>query len=120
MKALYCQVCGDIIAPNREKLKPRWCRCGRHAVWWIDPAAGVLRVHDKFGGAANAYVLGFHNQFLHFSGTHTAVTMQRIVDATPNNYLFAQQGSVVVRFRPGETDDTAWATELPQEKQADE
>jgi hypothetical protein len=68
-KLLYCQECGDIIAPYRKERKVRWCVCGRHAVWWENSWAGILRVHDSWGkdgqpSAAMAYVLGLTNVWL--------------------------------------------------------
>jgi hypothetical protein len=119
MKLLYCQQCGDIIAPYRQVNKVRYCNCRRHAVWWENPAMGILRVCDTDGTPngwpiqASAYVLGLHNDFLQWPGRLDALAYTEILDQTPDNYLFKQQNSVIIRFRPGETGDTSWA-KLPQ------
>lgn len=128
MKLLLCEVCGDIIAPCREPLKPRWCACERHAVWWVDPSAGILRVCDSQGrqhgslkgwpGLAKAWVIGLHNSFLAFPFKHDAESIAQIIDGTPDSYIFAKWRSVVIRIRPGESGDTRWAA-LPGEEEED-
>lgn len=71
MKVLYCQQCGDITAPNPVALVPKWCRCGRHAIWWVNPLTGIVRVHDQEGPSTGpalynvtGWVLGITNAFL--------------------------------------------------------
>jgi hypothetical protein len=128
VKLLYCEVCGDIIAPYRQAYQVRWCDCRRHAVWWVDPAQGVLRAHDSRGRIDNcvctgwpfeakAYVLGITNLFL--SGPDVPQTpeyMQQIIDAHDDYYLFKRRNQVIVRLRPGESGDTRWAA-LPEQTQ---
>lgn len=121
MKLLYCEPCGDIIAPFAEALRVRWCRCGRHAVWWENPYSGVLRLWDKVHGPAmlrdkrpyprepRAYVIGLTNLLLHRVGPINAEVVQQMIDRHEDYYLFKQWRSLVIRIRPGESDDTGWA-----------
>jgi hypothetical protein len=133
VKLLFCQVCGDIVAANPEPRSVRWCRCGTHAVWWIDPTRGTLRLFERDAvwvpaaegqdpshhawsrkrSPHRAYVIGLHNGFLMFDGQHSAQSIQAILSLTPDSYLFARQRSLIIRFRPGETTDTDWADSLP-------
>jgi hypothetical protein len=121
MKLLYCQDCGDIVAPNPRANQPRYCRCARHALWWVNPFTGVLRVHDTLGREgqpmpeARAYVLGLTNSFLMApAGTDwKGDTSIEIADGHEDHYLFKQRRHCVIRMRPGESGDTRWAS-LPQ------
>jgi hypothetical protein len=118
MKLLFCQECGDIIAPFGEANRPRWCICKRHAVWWENPQTGVLRVHDARGRdgwpiAARAWVIGMTNLFLGYPESLDADAIQAIIDAHDDYYLFKRQRSVAIRIRPGESGDTRWA-KLPE------
>ncbi len=114
MKLLYCQDCGDIVAPFREARKIRNCVCGRHAVWWEDPLGGVLRAHDRQGREgwpgkeARAWVLGVTNTFLEFPWTMKAEDVDQVIDAHGPTYLFRQRRNCIIRIRPGETGDTRW------------
>lgn len=126
MKAILCQDCGDIIAPLPKPRAIRLCNCERHAVWWEDPKAGQIRVCDMKGhkakieelngapaGDPRCWILGITNDFLHEpSSPMTAERIQAIIDDHPSSYLFKQQRSCIVRFRPGETGDSAWASVL--------
>lgn len=122
MKALFCQDCGDIVAPLPTARKPRHCRCTRHAVWWEDPQAGILRVCDlaspdcdgQPGKEARAYVLGFTNMWLRAPDSLKADDYQAIIDSHDDYYLFKRLRSVAIRIRPGESGDTRWAA-LPKE-----
>ena len=119
MKLLFCEMCGDIVAPHRLANKPRDCACGRHAVWWVDPSSGVLRAHDRQGRSsgdlagwphvAKAWIIGLHNSFLAYPGNHSAGTIGAILEGTPDTYIFKKWGSCVIRIRPGESGDTRWA-----------
>lgn len=115
MKLLYCQLCGDIIAPYREALSPRKCVCGTHAVWWKDVDKGILRVCDTrtsngWPVHAEAYVIGLTNIFLGWPDGRemTAAVTETIIDAHEKHYLFKQRRSPVIRIRPGESGDTQW------------
>lgn len=123
MKLLYCEACGDIIAPYREANNPRYCTCKMHAVWWKDPIKGILGVCDTTGRKtgdfagypimARAYVLGITNALLQMDGQMNAEKVEQAIDAHPDYYLFKQWKSLIVRFRPGESSDTNWAP-LPE------
>lgn len=123
MKLLYCEDCGDIIAPFRQARKARWCVCERHAIWWENPATGVLRVHDSQGFkdgpstgwpyTARAWVIGMTNLFLGYPDNLGAQDIQDIIDAHEDYYLFKKLRSVAIRIRPGESGDTRWAA-LPE------
>lgn len=114
MKLLFCEDCGDITAPNRDANVPRWCRCKRHAVWWTNPVTGDLRLHDRRAANDRGFVLGITNAFLYCPArTMDAPMIAAIIDRHPDYFLFKQQRSCIIRFRPGETDDSAWAPELP-------
>lgn len=121
MKLLYCQDCGDIIAPFRQKNKPRYCACTRHALWWEDPQKGIVRVYDKYGDdgqpiEAKAWLIGMTNLWLQYpSETLTKEDYEAIIDAHDDYYLFKRQRSVAIRFRPGMTGDSGWA-QLPKDK----
>lgn len=128
-KLLFCEECIDIVAPNPSPREPRWCRCRHHAVWWEDPKHGILRVFEegaeyrpleeaRQGWARKlsphrAYVLGLHNDFLAFPGVHSKQSINEIILTTPESYLFRTQGTVIIRIRPGASNDTDWADQLP-------
>lgn len=118
MKLLYCQPCGDILAPYAESRRIRYCRCGRHGVWWIDPEQGILRVVDqeqppeegrRYVPQPRAYVLGVMNSFL-IEETLNEGVIGILLDALPDTYVFKRWRSPIIRIRPGESSDTGWAT----------
>jgi hypothetical protein len=133
MKLLYCEACGDIVAPHRTAGTPRFCAGGCHAVWWVDPRRGILRLHERGGvweaprdgqdpdyhawtrkrSPHRAWVLGLHNGLLHHPAPHDAASIRGILEETPPTYLFKALGSLVIRIRPGESGDTDWAERLP-------
>jgi hypothetical protein len=121
VKLLFCQECGDIIAPHHEELTPRWCTCGRHAVWWLNLGTGTLRLHDRlsardieerhYPARPRAYVIGLTNALLMYSGEAlNADVVTALIDAHDDSYLFKRWRSLVIRIRPGESGDTAWAS----------
>lgn len=122
MKLLYCEDCGDIIAPYRQASKPRDCICGRHAVWWIDPQRGILRVCDRHGAEngwpfkPGAWVLGITNLLLHMPGDMTAEKVEQAIDEHEEYYLFKRFRSLIIRIRPGESGDTRYAP-LPDQSE---
>jgi hypothetical protein len=117
MKLLYCEKCGDIIAPLRANNRARWCICGKHAVWWLDGSRGILRVHDTEdpeaiqyeGWEPAAYVLGINNQFLCYPGEINAFVVRKIDQDCHDDYIFKRIHSPLIRIRPGQSRDTAWA-----------
>jgi hypothetical protein len=131
MKLLYCQECGDIIAPDAKALVTRRCRCHRHIVWWEDPERGIIRVCDSLGhpevvkemngapqGRPRAWLLGITNRLLFHPcpGPLSADEVERVIDAHENYYMFKTTRSLIVRFRPGQSSDSAWA--LPPDWEA--
>jgi hypothetical protein len=133
---LFCLDCGDIVAPLSTARKPRFCACQRHAVWWENPATGVLRIHDTQGvfdppnpnyvGGPDAqpqwqrkhpphmaYIIGLHNRFLTWEKGHSKESVAMLLDSTPDSYIFRRINSLVIRIRPGESNDTDWAERLP-------
>lgn len=130
MKLLFCESCGDIVAPLDTPNFPRWCSGGEHAVWWVDPARGILRLYERDGrydpdtengghtwsrkrSPHRAFVLGLHNGLLTYPSGLSRESIDAIIGATPDSYLFARQRSLIIRIRPGETSDTDWAEVLP-------
>jgi hypothetical protein len=118
MKLLYCEICGDIIAPLRANNKARWCICGRFAVWWTDAQRGILRLHDSKKDEQEAdgeewrpyaYVLGINNAFLMYAGRIDADVVKHLDEICPDTYVFKRIHSPLIRVRPGETSDTAWS-----------
>ncbi len=126
MKLLYCEACGDIIAPYRVANKPRWCACERHAIWWVNPYAGEVRLFDReaplgwieqhrYPRRPMAYLLGITNLLLNDPNQGmSAERVQAMIDAHDDYYLFKRYRSLIVRIRPGEADSTAWAAALPE------
>lgn len=110
MKLLLCQECYDIVAPNPTNLLCRTCICQRHTVWWVDGAKGILKVCDCHQENNAAYVLGINNQFLRYPGEITAHVVKQIDDACPDTYIFKRIHSPLIRIRPGQSNDTSWAT----------
>lgn len=115
VKFLFCEECAGWAIPG-SPIKPAWCRCLRHAVWWQDPNLGILRVHDGDypDGVVRdrkAWVIGIHNGLLTWSGGYgtSREMVEEILARTPDTYLFKTCHSLVVRFRPGTTSDTAYA-----------
>lgn len=124
MKALYCEACGTITSPGQEDRVPRSCGCGAHRCWWENGATGQFRVEYMDGhpltretgapptkSALQCWVLGISNSFLQHTtaGTPSKEDIDTMLARTPDSYLFKKTGSMIVRLRPGQTSDTAWA-----------
>lgn len=107
MKLMICHDCSDFVVPASLP-NVKFCRCARHAVWWEDAQAGTIRVYDKLSGAA-CWLLGIHNGLITYPQKSSADLIRQIIDATPDSYLFKRQQSLIVKFRPGETSDSAYA-----------
>ncbi len=126
-KLLYCDVCQNIVQLKKTPRIPVWCDCKRHAAWWENPSAGDVRLHDaqavRHGGHTNGvphapagWVLGLHNALLtsQIEEVTTEAFVTRVLASTPDNYIFRQAGSLIVKFRPGVSDDSRWAENLPK------
>jgi hypothetical protein len=124
VKLIFCEVCGDIVAPDPVARRVRECACGTHAVWWEDPQAGQLRVCYKSGhkhlvaanngaprGRPEVFVVGISNAILQFKGDAmlSADAVQAVIDQHPESYIFRKARSLVIRIRPGDSNDTAWS-----------
>lgn len=126
-KLLFCAECGDVVAPSHVDKQPRFCRCQRHAVWWDDGSKGHVRVidtwvpHRSSSLGAKAWIIGIHNGLLTEggitcdagNGQTTAAQVAALLDDTPDTYLFKRANSLVIRFTPGSTGDSNWASSLP-------
>lgn len=124
MKALFCQKCGSIVSPPAKDLDVRWCDCQRHAIWWLKGERGIVRVHDIEGptpeGPAaynrRAWLLGISNELLEApdhcteDGEFYSECFEQRKETGVT--LFQRYGTFIVRFRPGETGDSAYA-QLP-------
>lgn len=115
MKLLYCQDCGDILAPYREANKVRTCLCGRHSVTWDDPTTGAISLCDNSSTTGEpileprAWLLGVTNTFLGYPGEWMGKKdIEDIIESHPDYYLFKSIGSCIVRFRPGAASMTQW------------
>lgn len=119
MKLLFCQSCSDIISPNQDARHPRWCRCGSHAVWWENPFTGEIRVHHKRAQRGGAMLIGLHNGILSAAEMRTTrSTVEALLASTPDTYIFKQANSLVIKFAPGMSSDSAWAEALPGQQAA--
>lgn len=131
MKVLFCLDCGDMIAPLPKPRAIRVCNCERHAVWWENPQEGQIRVCDfgpavarltneqraSVGGAPmvepRCYLVGIDNAFLLYQGELGRKAIKEIYESAGSTMLFRSWNSCVVRFKPGETSDSAWS-DVPQ------
>lgn len=59
-----------------------------------------------------AWVLGLHNKFLTADRLGKA-GVKAIIDNTPDTYIFKHWESVIIRIRPGASNDTDWSEQLP-------
>lgn len=111
MKALFCANCGDIRSPEPRALLSTHCRCRTCAIWWVDPARGIIKVWCATPARKYAWIIGVHNWFLADPDYLTEKkTVEFILANTPDTYVFSRVGSPVVKFRPGYTSDSSWAT----------
>lgn len=129
-KLLFCIECGDMVMPYAEMKKPRWCRCGRHAIWWMIPTMGILEVYDKQrpteGGnpmwKSACRVIGIHNEFLQRCITTSEkdkhLTYRErwkdILEDTSDHYLFKSWETPMVIIMVGMTGDISWADNVPE------
>lgn len=116
MKLMFCQDCGDVVSPSLKNHEVRWCMCGRHALWWENGATGDIRLHDAvdkqlpYPKRPRAFVLGIANSLLTSPDEKmTSSSVQILIDAIPSKYVFKMVRSLIIRIRPGESSDSAWA-----------
>lgn len=107
MKIMFAECCASLVVPNKEDGKPAECYCGKSYVWWEDGARGNLALWTN--SDSRPTVLGIHNGLLQDDlDTFVCVTrdaMDGILADTPDNYLFKQVSSLIVRIEPGTTSD---------------
>jgi len=62
-------------------------------------------------GPPSVWVLGLHNGFLHHpsAGTPSSEDVWLLLADTPSSYIFKKTISLIIRIRPGQSSDTAWA-----------
>lgn len=117
VKLLFCEKCHTIVVPPPSDFVGAKCKCGRFTVWWEDGQRGVIRVHDIEGptlaGPAqmneSCWLIGIHNGVFYEPGELNALAVRGMLANTDQSYLFRRVESLVVRFRPGTTGDSAYA-----------
>lgn len=113
MKLLHAMCCETIVVPNSEPFKENWCKCLKSCCWWENPWAGTFGCFS-YNGISKVAILGLHNGLLvaHFPvfdkeyGCIQGSDIKAIITNTPDNFIFKQVNSLVVRFRPGFSNDT--------------
>lgn len=126
MKLLFCENCGDLVTPSKNPHFPKFCECRGSCCWWIDPKVGKFAVWSQFG-QKKVSVIGIHNALLTTPypeitnesktvevGCLQGATMSHLIDETPNSYLFKQLRSLIVRFRPGFSNDSIFVAQMPE------
>lgn len=126
MKMLFAECCGTIVVPANKAGVARFCDCKAAACWWDDPVTGRFACYSAHG-PLHVSIIGLHNGLLRepFSsyppvgeyGIIQGNTISRILDETPSTYLFQQVRSLVIRIRPGFSNDTRFvekSEEVPQ------
>lgn len=117
MKMLFAECCATIVVPSPVANRPRYCDCGASCCWWIEPYTGKFGCHSRTG-KHSVSVIGLHNGLLQEPiplqlGAMPKDTIRRLLDETPDHYLFKRVDSLVIRLRPGTTSDTFFYAELP-------
>lgn len=105
MKGLFCLACGDIRG-ILDTGYPTTCECGACSAGWDDPRKGLAWFFAT--DRRKLWGLGFHNGFLSHEG---ATWDAHHVWETADGYYFKTMESPVVKFKPGFTSDTRWATD---------
>jgi hypothetical protein len=121
MKILFAECCGDLVVPESAG-KIRWCRCNKACCWWEDANAGKFACHSFFG-IKGCSILGINNALLtepfvqrdsgYEFGAIQKDVIKRLIEETPDSYLFKRVESMIVRFRPEFTNDTRFYYQLP-------
>ena len=124
MKGLVCGDCMTLRTLPSGDLKPVSCDCGKVTAWWIDGQRGIARFHCR-GDREFALGLGLNNRYLLGALRQPMTPMpndewRAMHDKaiTAPGYLFdaTNRACWALLFRPGQTNDTAWATD--EEKEA--
>lgn len=123
MKLLLCEACGTIAAPMQHPYPiiykiPVQCLCGESWCWWENAEMGILKVYGE-----NARVLGIANNLLRAKCDYYAVRdfeMEKLIEEIPDNYLFKKFKSLIIKYKPGFTEDTIKVTKEELDKQIEE
>lgn len=103
MKGFFCLACGDIRGLRADEIVD--CACGTCSGGWDDPQKGLAWFYADPRNALAA--LGFHNDFL----MEPILAKAHRVWEGAHGYAFLTYQSPVVKFIPGATRDTRWATD---------
>lgn len=99
MKALLCTDCFDLVALDTSA---RFCKCGKCAARWEDPYKGTAIYAEKGDACKNCWGIGIHNHLLIMDSYDS----WKLADG----YLFKEKQSMIVKFKPGTTNDTRWTS----------
>lgn len=102
----------NLVVPSSTSNKPTLCPCGESAVWWVVPQLGIIKVWTK-NDSRRVSLVGIHNGFLqaHLSdGVLDKGLMKMLIATTPDDYYFKTLESLIVRFKPGSSRDSSYAT----------
>ena len=120
MKILFAECCGSLVVPHSEPDNPNYCKCRSACCWWDNPHTGLFACWSTLG-KYYVSIIGLHNGLLADltpPNSHVTKTdMEQILADTPSTYLFKTLNSLVIRFRPGFTNDTRLVTvpgDIPQ------
>jgi hypothetical protein len=123
MKLLWCEDCGDIVAPYRIRYDQRFCVCGRHAIWLESDA--IVRVCDTYwnrsvpvGGEQRAWVLHIVPDPAPRPDASAEGGPAQLVTARGEDAPFGRLRAFAIRLRPGEAADSGWALTLPDRRPA--
>lgn len=122
MKLLFAECCASIVVPYGKAGVARWCECTRSCCWWDEPSSGKFVVFN-FDGPKRVSILGIHNGLLRAPfkewdtekgrdefGCIQRSVFKEILEETPDYYLFKSMQSLIIRVRPGFSDDVRFAT----------
>lgn len=112
MKQVVCEKCNDCIPIL--VMVPRSCVCERHTAWYAEDGNTCMifdRERHWLDGVpefkdwkAACFVLGIHNDMVNMSNTDPEFTykqrIENILEATPDNYLFKDWNSCVIKVFP--------------------
>jgi hypothetical protein len=78
----------------------------------VSCASTILKILKLFSmkvGSLLPTCLGINNQFLCYPGEINAFVVRKIDQDCPDDYIFKRIHSPLIRIRPGQSRDTAWA-----------
>jgi hypothetical protein len=113
MKVLHCQGCNDLVVPATF---PRFCACGRHAIWSDDERAQRIVIYDRDNKRNRAFVVAINQDFLksddavdNIAAIAHLIAREEILRPS----ILRGLNSLIAKFRPGDIERTAWADTLP-------